>query len=291
MLTQTKLVVWCITAGAFLSLLASRAAAEPAMWVIRRGDSTIYLLGTVHILRAETEWESEKIKAAVNDSTELWLEVADQNEKEAAALLSKYGVDPARPLSKLLDARAYERLTKIAATYAVPAGFVEPMKPWLAAMTLSLLPMVKAGYNPTAGVEEVLKSQARAEGDKIKGFETIEEQIHALDSLSEPDQMALLTDTLNDVEKGPEYLDHLTNAWTAGDTSALEKALVTDMKRDAPAVYQQLFVNRNIRWSHKIAERLQQPGVETVAVGAAHLVGLDSVQVQLAKQGIDAERR
>ena len=36
--------------------------AEPAMWVIRDSDSTIYLIGTLHLLKHDPEWKSEKIK-------------------------------------------------------------------------------------------------------------------------------------------------------------------------------------------------------------------------------------
>ncbi len=65
--------------GAFALFLAVAlpAKAEPAMWVIRDKDSTIYLIGTLHLLRHEMEWNAAKVKKAVTESTELWLEVAD----------------------------------------------------------------------------------------------------------------------------------------------------------------------------------------------------------------------
>src|SRR4051812_37471020 len=73
--------------------LVSRAAlAEPAMWVIHDSDSTIYLVGTVHLLRHETEWNSAKIKKALADSNELWLEMVDGDDPtKIQALLVHYG--------------------------------------------------------------------------------------------------------------------------------------------------------------------------------------------------------
>jgi uncharacterized protein YbaP (TraB family) len=62
------------------------------------------------------------------------------------------------------------------------------------------------------------------------------------------------------------------------------------MKKDAPGVYQRLIVQRNIAWSEKIVAMLKGSGVQQIAVGAAHLVGPDSVQAQLAKRGIKVER-
>ncbi len=75
------------------------------------------------------------------------------------------------------------------------------MKPWFAAVTLTELPLLKSGYNPNYGVEPLLKAQANAEGDKVVGFETFEQQLQLLDRLPEADQIAFLIDTLGDVEK------------------------------------------------------------------------------------------
>jgi uncharacterized protein YbaP (TraB family) len=96
-----------------LALLATSAHAEPAMWVIKDRDSTIYLLGTIHILRNETVWNTPKIKAALFESKELWLEVVDA-EGTTMSLVGKYGMDPARPLSKRLKPEQMERVVKAA---------------------------------------------------------------------------------------------------------------------------------------------------------------------------------
>ena len=58
-------------------LFAVTARAEPAMWVIKDKDSTIYLIGTLHLLRHDMEWDAAKVKKTVGESTELWLEIAD----------------------------------------------------------------------------------------------------------------------------------------------------------------------------------------------------------------------
>ncbi len=133
------------------------------MWVIKDKNSTIYLFGTIHILRNTTAWNSPKIKQAVGESTELWLEIAG-GESEAPNLLAKYGLDPENPLSKRLNAEQHARLVKTAESYTFPMPLLEPMKPWYAAMTLTMLPIFKAGYNPNAGVEPSLTLQARLEG-------------------------------------------------------------------------------------------------------------------------------
>ena len=46
-------------------LLVGRAAdAEPALWAAHGPNSTVYLFGTIHVLRSDTVWRSPKIAAA-----------------------------------------------------------------------------------------------------------------------------------------------------------------------------------------------------------------------------------
>ena len=275
----------------FIVFAAISAKAEPAMWVIKDADSTIYLIGTLHLLKHDTEWNAEKVKKTVHDATELWLEVADfDNEAALAPLMAKFGIDPQHPLSSRLNGEQRQKLEKIAGTYAIPVASLEPMRPWLAALVLAVGPIMKAGYDPKAGVERVLNAQALAEGDKIRGFETAEEQIQILAGLSDEEQIAFLNSILDDLEKGLDLLDKLAKAWIDGDTDTIKRLSVDDMKKEAPTVYQKLIVQRNIAWSEKIAAMLKGSGVQQIAVGAAHLVGPDSVQAQLAKRGIKVER-
>ena len=122
---------FCSLAIATASLLiAPLAKAEPAMWVIRDHDTTIYLVGTVHALRPEMLWKAEKIMKTVGESTELWLELADSDDAAAAApLMQKYGTDPAKPLSKKLNFDQRAKLARATERYGLPAAALEPLRP------------------------------------------------------------------------------------------------------------------------------------------------------------------
>jgi uncharacterized protein YbaP (TraB family) len=272
-------------------VLAISAQAEPAMWVIRDKDSTIYLIGTLHLLRPDSEWNAAKVKKTVTESTELWLEVADiDDEASTLPLITKYGMDPEKALSSKLNAAQKEKLFKAADAYGIPSQGLESMKPWMAALTFSILPWLKAGYDPKAGIDHVLKAQADKEGDKVSGFETGEEQIRFLADLPESEQIAFLDQTLTEVEKGVTQVEKLVKAWIEGDSQTIADFLVKELQKEAPTLYEKLVVRRNIAWSKKIAEILKGSGVQQVAVGAAHLVGPDSLQAQLEKRGIKVER-
>src|ERR1700675_1109819 len=89
--------LWLCGALAAPILLAAAAQAEPAMWVIRDKDSTIYLIGTVHLLRHEAEWNAAKVTKAVTESSEEVANIDDQ--ASALPLITQYGMDPERTLS------------------------------------------------------------------------------------------------------------------------------------------------------------------------------------------------
>ena len=281
--------IFSVTVASLLTIAAARA--EPAMWVIRDTDSTIYLIGTMHLLKHDTEWKADKVKKTVHEATELWLETADfDNQAAVAPFVAKFGVDPKHPLSSKLNDAQRARLEKLTTTYEIPAATLEPLRPWLAAVLLAEMPILKAGYDPKTGVERILAAQATGEGDKILGFETAEEQMHLLADLSEAEQVTFLEGTLDDLEQGLGQLDQLAKAWIDGDTETIAHISIDEMKAKAPTVYDKLVVRRNIAWAKRIEEILKGSGVQQIAVGAAHLVGPDSVQAQLAKRGIKAER-
>lgn len=261
------------------------------MWVVRDHDSTIYLIGTVHVLRPEMVWNSEKVMKAIGESTELWLEVLEAEEAMAVApLIQKLGVDMEKPLSKKLNAKQKARLAKVAGTFGIPVASLEPMKPWVVATMLTVLQVQKAGYDAKSGVERVLQTQAEKEGDKVVGLETLEEQVGFFAGLSDAEQIAFLEQTLEDAEEGVALLDRLAKAWSEGDVDTITRVVVDELKREAPNVYDKLLVQRNIRWAQKVQQLLHGSGVHQIAVGAGHLAGRDSLQAQLAKRGIKAER-
>jgi uncharacterized protein len=274
-----------------LVLAALSVKAEPAMWVIKDSDSTIYLIGTLHLLKHNAEWNFAKVMKTVGESTELWLEIAElDNQAAMGPLIATHGRDPNNPLSKKLNSEQRKKLAKMAATYSIPLATLEPMQPWLAAVVLSGRPLATAGYDPQAGIDRKLKAQAQAEGDKIRGFETVVAQVRMFADLPQAAQIAFLVEVLDDLEEGLELLDKLAKAWIDGDTETIARIGVDQMKREAPVVYKKLLVDRNVAWSEKIVEILKGSGVQQIAVGAAHLAGPDSLQAQLEKRGIKAER-
>jgi uncharacterized protein YbaP (TraB family) len=276
---------------ALLAMGASPVRAEPALWAIKDKDSTIYLFGTVHVLKPDTQWRSARIAKAFTAADDVVMEIEQpEDPKTIQPLMLKYGIDQVTPLSSKLKPQTYQKLDTAAQAMGFPAGGLETMRPWLAALTVSLTPLRMAGYDADSGVEKLLTAQAKAAGKPISALETMEQQIRFFADMTPAQEIQLLESTLDDIDDDPAQVDALVTAWAADDQKALAKQMVDEMRRDYPQVYSLLLVDRNRDWARQLKAKLAGSGVSFVAVGAGHLAGPDSLQKQLAKLGIKAVR-
>lgn len=280
----------------FVFLLAifacTPALADPALWVAKSPTTTIYLFGTVHVLPDGAQWRYPALDQALAASDRLYVEEDDDDPATMQVLMLKYGMDLQHPLSGKLDPADRARLDAAAKDAGVTGGVatLDAMQPWLAALTISIAPIVKAGYDPKSGADKQLESDFRAAARPIGAFETAEEQIRFFANLPPALQMDLLRNALDDYAKGPAQIKTLIGHWQAGDVAAIAKAVNGDMRSHYPALYEVLLVGRNRDWARQIAALLKDHSTIFVAVGAGHLAGPDSVQAQLAKLGIKTER-
>ncbi len=281
-----------LAAALALSLLAWPALAEPALWVAKQGDATVYLFGTVHALKPDLKWETPRIAKAFAESQQFWMEADDADPKTMQPIVAELGIDRAHPLSTLVPAAELPRLDAAAKSAGLPGEpALEPMRPWLAALTLATLPIVKAGYDPAKGVDNVLKAKALAAGKPVHGLETAEQQIHFFADLPQARQVEMLRSVLDEVAGGTAEVEEIMAAWEKADLATIDKDMNQDDAEKYPDLHAILIVNRNTAWAAKIADWLKAgKGVTFLAVGAAHLVGRDSVQEALKARGISVAR-
>lgn len=270
---------------------AAAAPPGPAMWVVRDADSTIYLFGTVHVMRPEAQWRNARIDAALASSDELVLEIVEVDDPNAVMPgVQKYGLDFKNRLSSKLTADENARLAVAARGMGMEPAMLEPMRPWLVSLQLVVGALTRAGYDPNAGVDKLLKAEALRGGKRISAFETVDQQLSFFGSLSPEVELMLLRESLNDFDQSAAAFDPLAEGWLRGDLGALERYMVTEWKDDAPELYRALIVNRNADWANQIETKMKGSGVSFVAVGAGHLVGPDSVQEYLRRKGIESAR-
>ncbi len=280
-----------LAAAASLAFAGGAAHAEPAIWVVKGPHSTVYLFGTIHLLKHDTQWLTPKIQKAFESSDKLTLEIVDVGDAAAMQpLVQKYGLDPAHPLSQVLAPQDDARFEAAEATFGVPPKALDAMRPWLAGLTLSVQPLVKAGYDPSGGVDVDLKARAEAVKKPVDAFETSEQQIRYFADMPDAQAISFLRESIDEFPDTVSKIDELEKAWQVGDLAAVEALLNEDMKKEDPKLYELLLVNRNKGFAAQIEQRLQGTGTDFVAVGAAHLAGPDSVQHMLEAKGYKVER-
>lgn len=265
---------------------APRQDADPALWMVRDADTTIYLFGTVHQLRPGMGWFDEAVKDAFDRSDSLELEVVMPPQADVQALLQELGANDGPLSAQLPPATALELHDALTRMGRQPDA-LDASKPWLAAIQLQNMPIQATGYAPEDGAEAVLSAAAKAAGKPVAGLETAREQFGYFDRLSPAAQQDLLAETIDDLPRAGDKLDAIVAAWARGDAGAIGKLLNADLLR-SPELAEALLVQRNRRWARWIAARMKQPGTVFVAVGAGHLAG--GLQSDLRRLGMTVYR-
>lgn len=261
---------------------------KPALWKVADEDTTIYLFGTVHALPKGLVWLDGPIATALDGSSELLTEIPDVSDAEQQKAVMAIGLLKGETLRSLMidaDRVAFEALLN---RLKIPAETFDPLEPWLAGITLAVIPYAMAGYGEEQGVETVLRKAAMAKGKKLGGLETVDYQLGLFDQLPRESQLKFLSAAVNDFDKSAGLISAMTEEWGSGDPDGLGKLLNAQM--DDPELAETLLFQRNRNWATWVRQRLQQPGTVFVAVGAGHLAGPNSVQDALKAQGVETAR-
>jgi len=262
---------------------------DPALWVIKDADTTIYLFGSVHILKPGLGWFDDGVKTAFDRSDQLVLELVEPPAAEAQALFGKLAMDQQGKTlrSKMNDA---DRAVYDAAMgkLGIPSVALDPFEPWAAGVTMSLLAMQKSGFDPNSGVEKQLTAAAKVSNKPIGGLETMAFQLGVFDSLPEAEQIAFLVETAKMIDDVGSTTDKMVAMWASAETEGLGQLMNEGLT--SRTLYDALLTKRNANWAQWISAQMKKPGVKFMAVGAGHLAGPTSVQALLPAYGLTATR-
>lgn len=262
---------------------------DPALWVVKDADTTVYLFGTIHILKPGLGWFDEGVKEAFDKSDRLVLELVEPPAAETQALFGKLAMDQQGKTlrSKLSDndRAVYETaLGKI----GLPAAALDPFDPWAGAITLSLLAVQKSGFDANSGVEKQLSAAAKIGNKPIEGLESMEFQLGVFDTLPESEQIKFLVETAKLIDDAGSNMDKMVELWAAPNPDGLSQLMNEGLT--SRMLYDALLTKRNANWAKWISAQMEKPGISFVAVGAGHLAGPASVQALLPAYGLTASR-
>ncbi|MBO1256293.1 TraB/GumN family protein [Alteromonas sp. 5E99-2] len=279
-----------LTLGTLLFTAISANAAS--VWKVSKGDSALYIGGTIHILRQENFPLPAEYETAYAKADELYFETdiaATKLPSFQQKMMSKIVLTDGTTLESYLTPETFSALKKHMDSRGLPIANFQPLKPAAVALTLSVLEYQANGFLQE-GVDAFYASKATADNKPQKWLESVDEQLNFIANMGEGDEENLIKYTLEDLGNMSSQLEQLLTVWKSGDMKTLNTLMIKEMQIKAPDLYNDLLKERNNNWMPKIVQMFDDNDTEFVLVGAAHLAGEDSVLNKLKEQGFSVEQ-
>jgi uncharacterized protein YbaP (TraB family) len=276
-----------------LLLFANPAQAADPVWKIVKGDSVLFLGGTVHVLTKADyplppafEKAYSQAKTVVFESDTRKMQTPEfQNE-----LLSKVIYQDGRSLKTVLNEKTYRELERHSIERGLPMENLVKFKPGMLAITLTVIEMQRLGLLGS-GVDEFFLLRTINDQKEVGQLETADEQLNFLAALGEGQENEAISSSLRDIQTLPALMQATKDAWRRGDNQKLYEVSLAPIQNQFPGAYQALMVKRNNAWIPKIEAMLATNDVELVLVGALHLVGDDGLLALLAARGYEIQQQ
>lgn len=263
------------------------------LWHYRSAQSNVYLAGSVHILKSGLYPLPVQYQQTFDASNKLVLEVnlSAFTPQQLQFKSMQYGMLPgSQRIGDVLPLKLYMALEDATADYGLPLEQLASFKPSFLAQQLVVLAMMSLGYDPNQGVEKYFVDQA---GERqILELETIDFQLGLLMNQPHETQLAMVTDTLEQLPELESLTTDLITAWLSGDDASFAAAfeLQAGASAASKAFMTALMDERNVGMAEKIAGYLDTPGDYFVLIGSGHFVGDNSIIQLLEKRGITGKR-
>lgn len=264
------------------------------IWKCKRGDQTVYLLGTIHVAKPNFYPLPAEMEKALNESRILFVEadVLQADPNKTIDIMKKRGLcQPPANLSQSLSPQTLEIFKQYLDWAGENLTAYQPYKPWVVSQLVANAALRKAGYKPELGIDRHLLNEAHAVGKKIIPLESIDMQLSLMDSFDASTQEKLLLGTLITNKDTRANLENLEKNWKEGKvdelTSGKEK---TDSSEDLEKVRVALLDKRNQVMMENILKNLPVKDCAMVAVGAAHLGGQAGLLAKMKEQGFEVEQ-
>lgn len=289
------LIQWSGTAFFTIFLLVCSQSAWPAssVWVVQKGQSKIFIAGSIHLLRASDHPLPPEFSNALDQSDEVLFETdveALNGEAARKQLRARGFYKLGETLRNHIRPNTLLSLERYCTSRGLSIDSLLPLKPWMIAMNLALLELQASGISDQDGVESTILRQSRKQGKPVRGLVSVEEHFSTLAALDQIPADDLILHTLSEIEQTASMAHAIIAAWRKGEVLALEKMFINPLNKTYPAIFKALLTDRNKRWIPLLEALLERPRPALVVVGVAHLVGEQNVLALLAEKGFTVKR-
>lgn len=263
--------------------LAGSERQQGLLWEIGTpGQPPSYLFGTIHSEEPAVLALPAQVEQAFDAADSVVLEVLlDLDAMLYSSQVMLLGDD--RLLSEITGKSLFEQTSRAIETRGIPEIVLDRMKPWAAAVALSM-PAPETGEV----LDMLLYQRALQAGKQVFGLESIREQLAIFDDMPERDQLILLRDAVENFPAIDALHRELIDAWKQRDLGALQAinaaALQTGDRKLAAEFQENLIDRRNRLMAGRLQQYLKE-GKVFVAVGALHLPGETGLLNLLEQRG------
>ena len=264
------------------------------LWRFQHDDATVYLAGTIHVLKESLYPLPQPYLDAYAATQKLVFEV-DLSRYPPAEMQQQtmaYATLPEQSLRQSLPSDTYSQLVSAGLIYGLPVGQMQAFKPMLAFQQLGLLGFIAMGYDPAFGIDHYFGQLGEREAENILQLETLDLQLKLLFNQPLDVQTAVLEQALADLDDIEQSTSALVSAYFNGDDARL-LSLIEEQAGEHPltrAFNAQLLDQRNRGMARTIRAYLESDQSYFVLVGAAHTVGSRGVVALLESAGFTGTR-
>jgi len=278
----------------FLSLSYSISYAEKNfLWRVQSKRNTVYVLGSIHLLKKDVYPLSRTIEGAFEKSDVLAVEanVNDISRLDIGKLMESAFYPVSDSLEKHVSGKTFSLIKEETARAGLPMELVYNQKPWFLGLTLESIELMKSGYDPNYGIDKHFLSKAEGR-KKISELESLDYQINLLAGLNDEEQELFLLYTLRELKILVQEVDKLVDAWKSGAVEKMESTITKSLAEDRRfyTIYDKLIYKRNRNMAQKIEGYLKTNGTYFVVIGAAHLLGDKGIIQLLKDRGYSVEQ-
>jgi uncharacterized protein len=288
-ITALKLLVTPVLAGE-----KGGAGQKNFLWEVRSKTATAYILGSIHLAKADIYPLPPKIEESFEKAAVLALEADPakaKDEKLMQLMLLSALYPQGETLRDHLSEETYELAEHELKQLGLPLEYFSRTRPWFLALTLETVELQRLGFDPAYGIDSHFAGKAAGK-KRIIELESFEYQIRLMNDFSEREQELFLLYTIKDLSTLKDGVEELMSSWQSGDTKSME-VLVTRSLSEAPQlqpIFDKLFYKRNREMGGRIERFLQGKETVCVIVGAAHLVGKEGIIELLRGKGYSVEQ-
>ncbi len=265
--------------------------AQTSLWKISKNGNTLFLGGTIHLLRASDYPLPAEYDKAYNQSDMLVLETdvaAMQQPGNVQKLMAQGAYHDERTLQSVLQADTYNKLEAEFTKSGITMNVVQKFKPVMACLTLLTIRLQAIGAT-SEGVDMHFYKKSQSDEKQFAYLESVDTQIDLITKMGDGNEDDYVKKSLKDLRKVEKEFESLLTNWRKGNIEGHEQEL-SEMKEEFMELYNTMLVVRNKNWMPQIEKFLADDKKELVLVGSLHLHGPDGLITKLKEKGYSVEQ-